>query len=172
MLFFVGIYTLIVLGISQLAPNQGEGFIVKTDNGKHFYQNIGQPFSQDKYFWSRPSAVNYNAAGAGGSNKGPSNPEYLLTVRARIDSFTAHNPGIRTDEIPADLVTASGSGLDPDISVEAARIQVKRISRIRNIPEANLEELILGNTYPGLLNLIGPKKVNVLQLNLALDNLQ
>src|SRR5271156_6741724 len=88
-LFFMGIYTLVILGIAQLATNNGQGFTVDA-NGKRQYENIAQNFSDDKYFWSRPSAVNYNAAGSGGSNKGPSNPDYLATVQARIDSFIVH----------------------------------------------------------------------------------
>ena len=86
-------------------------------NGKVVgYANIGQRFTDDKYFWSRPSAVAYNAAGSGGSNKGPCNPDYLKDVQAHIDSFLAHNPGVRAADIPAELVTYSGSGLDPDLS--------------------------------------------------------
>lgn len=169
LLFFTGVYTVIIWGIAQFSPNKGEGFVIKTEKGKTYYSNIGQKFNEERYFWSRPSAVDYNAAGAGGSNKGPTNPDYLKTVEARADSFLVHHPGIKKVDIPSELLTASGSGLDPDISVAAARIQIKRISKERNIPEANLEELILGNTESALA---GPAKVNVLRLNLALDNLQ
>lgn len=171
MLFFSGVYTVIILGIAWLSPNKGKGEII-ISNGKTYYSNVGQKFTDDKYFYSRPSAVEYNAAGAGGSNKGPSNPAYLATVQARIDTFLVHNPGIKKTEIPSDIVTASGSGLDPHISVQAAAIQVKRIAKIRNIAEANVEQLIISNTEKPLLGLLGTERVNVLRLNLALDNLK
>ncbi len=171
MLFFSGIYTLAVYGIAQFSANNGKGEII-THNGKTFYSNIAQSFTDDKYFYSRPSAVNYNAAGSGGSNKGPSNPVYLAEVQARIDTFLVHNPGIDKSEIPSDLVTASGSGLDPHISVPAANVQVKRIATIRGIAAANIQQLILSNTEKPLLGWFGPARINVLKLNIALDNLK
>lgn len=171
MIFFSGIYTLAVYGIAQFAPNQGKGEII-LHNGKKFYTNIAQNFSDDKYFSSRPSAVGYNAAGSGGSNKGPSNPDYLAEVQARIDTFLAHNPGIPKSEIPSDLVTASGAGLDPNISVQAARVQVKRISSVRGATEDNIQSLISANTEKPLFGLFGPEKINVLKLNISLDNLK
>lgn len=166
-----GIYTLILLGIGKVLPGQGKGEII-THNGKSYYANIGQKFTEDKYFWSRPSAVDYNASGSGGSNKGPNNPELLQAVEARLDTFLAHNPGIAKSEVPVDMVTASGSGLDPNISIQAAKIQVKRIAKVRGIAEGNIEQLILSNTKKPLLGLLGPQKVNVLKLNIALDNLK
>lgn len=162
-----GIYPLIIWGVAQLTPQQGKGEQIEA-NGKKYYSNIGQSFTADQYFYSRPSAVNYHAAGSAGSNKGPSNPDYLAMVQARIDSFLVHNPGIEQKDIPVDLVTASGSGLDPHISVAAAEVQIKRISKIRNIPEANLRELVRTYTQQPAL---GPKTINVLQLNIALDQL-
>jgi K+-transporting ATPase ATPase C chain len=162
-----GIYPLIIWGIAQLTPQQGKGEQIEA-NGKKYYSNIGQSFTADQYFYSRPSAVNYNAAGSAGSNKGPSNADYLAAVQTRIDTFLVHNPGIEKKDIPVDLVTASGSGLDPHISESAAIIQIKRISKIRNIPEANLRELV--RTYTSQ-PVFGPKTVNVLQLNIALDQL-
>ena len=169
LVFFSGIYTLIILGAAKFATNNGKGEIINA-NGKTYYANIGQKFTDDKYFYSRPSAVDYNAAGSSGSNKGPSNPEYLLMVQARIDSFLVHNPGINKSDIPSEMVTASGSGLDPHISVKGATIQIKRISKIRNIPEANLKQLVISNTEKPMLGLFGPEKINVLKLNLELDN--
>lgn len=166
-----GIYTLILLGIGKVLPGQGKGEII-THNGKSYYANIGQKFTEDKYFWSRPSAVDYNASGSGGSNKGPNNPELLQAVEARLDTFLAHNPGIAKSEVPVDMVTASGSGLDLNISIQAAKIQVKRIAKVRGIAEGNIEQLILSNTEKPLLGLLGPQKVNVLKLNIALDNLK
>ncbi len=170
LIFFVGLYSLVLLGIAQLAPNQGKGEIL-IDNGKTYYANIGQLFNQDKYFCSRPSAVTYNAAGSAGSNKGPSNPEYLAEVKSRIDTFLVHNPGIKISEIPSDIVTASGSGLDPHISVQAAKIQVKRIAIIRNLRENDVYQLIDKNIEKPLLGFLGTEKVHVLKLNLALDQL-
>lgn len=167
LVFFCGIYTLTVYGISKLAPS--DLTFVKDEKG--FYENVGQSFTSDKYFNSRPSAVGYNAAGSGGSNKGPSNPHYLAEVQARIDTFVVHNPDIKREEIPSDLVTASGSGIDPHISVQAAKVQVKRIAKVRNISEATINQIIEQQTDKPLLDLFGTEKVNVLKLNLALDNL-
>lgn len=167
--FFSGVYTALIYGIAQFAPNHGKGEIIGY-KGKTFYANIAQNFSADQYFSSRPSAVAYNAAGSAGSNKGPTNPDYLAEVQTRIDTFLVHNPGIDKSEIPSDLVTASGAGLDPHISVQAAKIQVKRIARIRGIPEEKLLQLIAAHTEKPLLGLFGTEKVNVLKLNLAMDN--
>jgi K+-transporting ATPase ATPase C chain len=166
----MGIYTLAVYGIAQFAPNKGKGEII-TLNGKIYYANIGQSFTDDKYFYSRPSAVGYNAAGSGGSNKGPTNPDYLADVQARIDTFLIHNPDVKKSEIPSDLVTASGSGLDPNISVQAAQVQIKRIAKIRGVSEAQLQQLIHSNTESPLFGFLGTEKINVLKLNLSLIKL-
>lgn len=171
LLLFAVVYPVTLWGIAQLSPNSGKGEVIE-HNGKTYYSNIGQSFTDDKYFWSRPSAVDYNAAGSAGSNKGPSNEEYLAQVQARIDSFLGHNPEVNKSEIPVDLITASGSGLDPDFSEQAAKVQVKRIAKIRNIEEAKLLELIDSQTEKPLLGLFGPEKINVLRLNIALDNLK
>ena len=166
-LFFSGIYTTVIWGVAQFSPNQGKGFIVK-QKGIVYYENIGQSFYSDQYFWSRPSAVSYNAAGSCGSNKGPSNEAYLSLVQQRIDTFLVHNPGISKSDVPVDLITASGSGLDPHISPKAALVQIKRIEKTRNLPEAKVQELVqesIDHTF------LGPRTVNVLQLNLKLENL-
>jgi K+-transporting ATPase ATPase C chain len=168
LVFFCGIYTLTVLGISKLVPKNWSF----SKNERGFYENVGQSFTSDKYFNSRPSAVGYNAAGSGGSNKGPSNPDYLAEVQARIDTFLIHNPDIKKEEIPSDLVTASGSGIDPNISVQAAKVQVKRIAKVRNISEASINQIIEQHTEKPLLGIFGTEKINVLKLNLALDNLK
>ncbi|SJN46831.1 K(+)-transporting ATPase subunit C [Sphingobacterium sp. JB170] len=168
--FFTVIYPLAVWGIAQFAPNAGKGEIIE-HNGKKYYSNIGQSFTRDQYFWSRPSAVDYDASGSGGSNKGPSNEEYLTEVKARIDTFLVHNPGIDKSEIPVDLVTASGSGLDPNFSVQAAKVQVKRIAKIRGVDELKLNQLIDEQTEKPLWGIFGPEKINVLKLNIALDEL-
>lgn len=169
--FFSGIYTMAILGIAQLAPNQGKGVIVEQD-GKRYHINVAQAFTKNEYFWPRPSAVEYNAAGSGGSNKGPSNPEYLALVQSRIDTFMLRNTGIAKEDIPSDMVTASGSGLDPNISVAGAKIQVKRIAIARNIPASRILRLIEENTEAPLLGVIGTEKINVLKLNLALNKLK
>ncbi len=156
---FVVLYSAVVWAVALMAPNNGKG-----DN-----RIIGQSFTDDKYFWSRPSAVSYNAAGSAGSNKGPSNPDYLATVQARIDSFKVHNPGVATAEIPVELVTASGSGLDPHISPKAALVQVSRIAKIRNITEERLKNIISQHTEKGFLGIFGTERVNVLSLNKSID---
>ena len=171
LVFFAGVYTAVIWGVAQVAPNGGKGEVV-TVNGKRFYANVGQTFTEDKYFNSRPSAVDYNAAGSGGSNKGPSNPEYLATVQARIDTFLVHNPSIKKKDIPVELVTASGSGLDPDISSKAALVQARRIASARKVTQESVEQLIAKNTEAPLLGMFGPEKVNVLKLNIALDQIK
>lgn len=166
-----GLYTIMVYSIAQLVPGKGKGTMIE-GNGKSYYANIGQSFTEDKYFNGRPSAVQYNAAGSGGSNKAAGDTAYLRQVQARVDTFLAHNPGIAKAQIPVELVTASGSGLDPDISPKAARVQVKRIAAIRNITEQQLDALIAQHTQGPLLGIFGPSRINVLQLNLALDQLK
>jgi potassium-transporting ATPase KdpC subunit len=168
--FFSGVYTLAVYGVAQFAPNQGKGETIQYgDKGGYGFTNVGQSFTDDKYFYSRPSAVNYNAAGSAGSNKGPSNPDYLAQVQARIDTFLSHNPGIEKARIPADLVTASGSGLDPHISLQAALVQVPRIAKVRGISEEKVTGMVNDFTEHPLLGFMGPSQVHVLKLNIALD---
>lgn len=165
------IYPLVVAGIATLTPGGGKGETV-TVNGKVVgYKLVGQKFTEDRYFNSRPSAVDYNAAGSAGSNKGPSNPDYLKAVQARIDTFLVHNPGVRKDDIPAELVTASGSGLDPDLSPAGAKIQIARIAKVRGISADRLNQLVDDHTEGPLLGLFGPATVNVLALNVALDQI-
>lgn len=166
------LYPLFIAGVAAMAPGGGDGVTVKRNGKVVGYENIAQAFTDDKYFQPRPSAVNYNAAGSGGSNKGATNSEYLQAVQSRIDSFMVHNPGVNRKDIPAELVTASGSGLDPDLSPEAAKIQVKRVAALRSIPEGILLELVDGHTKKPLLGVLGPAKVNVLKLNIALDELK
>lgn len=172
LIFFSGIYTVLIWAIAQAVPAKGQGVTVSANGKVVGYALEGQNFTQDKYFYSRPSAGGYNAAASSGSNYGPSNPDYLKLVSARVDTFLVHNPGIRKEDIPSEMVTASGSGLDPDISPEAAKIQVKRIAAIRGITEDKLTVLVEGNTEKPLLGLLGTSKVNVLKLNIALDALK
>lgn len=169
--FFIGIYSLLILGAAQFAPGKGKGETVTAGNRVVGWKLLGQKFTNDKYFQSRPSAVDYNAAGAGGSNKGPSNPDYLEQVQERIDSFLVHNPSVKKTDIPSDLVTASGAGLDPHISVQGATVQVNRIAAIRKIPAEKVNALVEKSIEAPLAGLFGTKKVNVLQLNIELDKL-
>lgn len=173
LLFFCVIYTAAVWGGAWFgAPNHGRGETV-TANGKVVgYALVGQKFTDDKYFNSRPSAVDYNAAGSCGSNKGPSNPDYLAAVKERIDTFLVHNPSVKKEQIPSELVTASGSGLDPDLSPAAALIQVNRIAAQRNIAADKLVALVNSHTVRPAFGFFGVPKVNVLLLNIALDNLK
>ena len=169
-IFFSVIYPFTIWAIAQFSPNAGKGEIVEYKGAK-YYSNIGQTFKEDKYFWSRPSAVDYNGAGSGASNKGPSNEAYLAEVKGRIDTFLLHNPGVNKSEIPVDLVTTSGSGLDPNFSVQSAKVQVKRIAKIRGVEESKLNQLVAEQTEKPLLGMFGPEKINVLKLNIALDQL-
>ena len=137
-----GLYPLLISAIGKLAPGGGDGLTL-TVNGKVVgYANVGQKFTKDKYFWGRPSAVDYHADGSGGSNKGPNNPDYLKDVKSRIDTFLKHNPDVKREEIPAEMVTASGSGLDPDISPAAAKVQVARVAKIRNLSADKVTALV------------------------------
>lgn len=165
------VYPILIAGIGMLAPGNGKGVTVSEHGLKVGYENIGQKFTKDNYFQGRPSAIDYNAAGSCGSNKGASNPDYLAVVKARIDTFLVHNPDIKKSEIPSDLVTASGSGLDPNISVEAAMIQVPRVAKIRNRNEKEIIKLIESQIERPLLGIFGTTKINVLKLNIALNTL-
>jgi K+-transporting ATPase ATPase C chain len=165
------IYPSLVAAIGRFSPGKGRG-TTETVNGKAVgYTEIGQKFDQDKYFWGRPSAVAFNAAGSAGSNKGPGNPDYLKDVQTKIDTFLIRNPGIQKEDIPAELVTYSGSGLDPDISPKGAYIQVARIAKTRNISEEKIQALVDQHIQKSLLGVLGPDKVNVLKLNIDLDKM-
>lgn len=170
------VYPLAVAGVARTAfPAQADGSLVLQDDKVVGSTLIGQNFSDPKYFWGRPSATGpmpYNAAASAGSNQGPLNPALVDAVKARIEALRAADTG-NTDPVPADLVTASGSGLDPHISPAAARWQVPRIARARGLPAERLQELVAQHTEPPLFfGLIGEPRVNVLALNLALDALQ
>lgn len=168
-LLCAGIFPLVIAFIGKTTSGHGKGVTLSHNGRVVGYERIGQKFTDDKYFQGRPSAVDYNAAGSGGSNKSTSNPDYLALVQERIDTFLAHNPGVDKKDIPSDLVTASGSGLDPHISLAAAMVQVKRVASVRHIPESTLVDLIKKNTEN---NPFGPIVVHVLKLNIALDELQ
>ena len=167
---FAVIYPLSIYGIAQFAPNKGKGETISVNGKVVGYQKIGQKFDKSNYFWGRPSAVDYNAAGSAGSNKGPSNAEYLALVQKRIDTFLIAHPYLKKGEIPADMVTASGSGLDPNISPQGALIQVKRIAKERNLAEAKVKALV--ESKINTPTVMGTPTVNVLELNVALDELK
>lgn|SRR5689334_3688360 len=169
--FFMGVYTLLILTGAQLAPAKGKGETVTVDNKIVGWKLLGQKFTADKYFWSRPSAVDYNAASSGGSNKGPTNPDYLKQVQDRIDTFLVHNPDIKKEEIPSDLVTASGAGLDPHISVQGAYVQANRIAKVRRLSVEQVNALVKEHIEAPLAGLFGTQRINVLQLNIDLDKL-
>ena len=128
---------------------------------------MGQQFSDVKYFWGRPSAVEYNGGGSGGSNMGASNPDYLKVVDMRIDKFLESHPYIERGDLPSELVTASGSGLDPHISPEAAEVQIRRVADARKIDEKRIMEIVISNTHKPL---VGEPYINVLELNISLDS--
>lgn len=167
-----GIYPLIVAFAGGFSKGQGGGEKIEKNGKVVGYARLGQNFSEPQYFWGRPSAVGYNAAGSGGSNKGPSNPDYLKQVSDRIDTLLKYNPGLQKADIPAEMVTASGSGLDPNISPQGAEIQIKRIAAYRKINEATVANLVQKYTEGPYLGLFGPSTVNVLRLNLALDEIK
>ncbi|MEO5911578.1 MAG: potassium-transporting ATPase subunit KdpC [Pelobium sp.] len=165
------IYPVAIYGLAQLQKDKGEGAKIMVDGKVVGYQQIGQAFNQTKYFHSRPSAVDYNGAGSGGSNKGPTNPTYLADVQERIVAFEKENPTVKKSEIPSEMVTASGSGLDPQISLQAALVQIDRIASVRNIDKEKVKKLVVDVEEKPLLGLFGPSTVNVLILNTQLDTL-
>lgn len=172
MLIFGGAYPLLVAGIGKLTPGGGDGQTLEKNGKVVGFTNVGQKFTEDRYFNGRPSAVDYNAAGSGGSNKATSNPEYLKNIQQRIDTFLVHNPTISKKDIPVELVTASGSGLDPNLSPDGAYVQINRIAKARNLNPNDLKTLVEKHVQKPLLGMFGPAKVNVLEMNLALDKMQ
>lgn len=165
------LYPLFIRGIAYFSKGSGDGAETFYKGKVVGFELIGQSFTSDKYFQGRPSAVNYNAAGSGGSNKSIYNPDYMKVMKARADTLLVHNPGIKRSEIPVELITASGSGLDPDISPEAAYIQVNRIAKVRGIQKEMIQKLIEKMTIKPLFGILGPEKVNVLKINIELDKL-
>jgi K+-transporting ATPase ATPase A chain len=167
------LYPLVITGIAQAVfPVQADGNLIYQDGRVAGSALIGQPFTSPKYFWGRLSAtsvVPYNSAVSSGSNIGPTNPALIDEVNARVDALHAADPG-NTRPIPVDLVTSSGSGLDPEISVAAANYQIPRIARERNLTESDVAALIAQQTVRPQFGLLGETRVNVLKLNLALDD--
>ncbi len=166
------IYPLVVTGIAQVGfPLQANGSQIVKDGEVVGSRLIGQAFDDPKYFWGRPSATSpfpYNAGSSSGSNLSPTNPDLVKAVQARVEVLRAADPG-NTAPIPVDLVTASGSGLDPDISPAAALYQVTRVARARMLDPQAVRQLVDQHTEGRFLGLLGEPRVNVLLLNLALD---
>jgi len=167
-------YPLLVTGLAQAVfPVQANGSLLAKDGKPIGSALIGQPFTASKYFWGRPSATvpqAYNGSASNGSNLGPTNPALADAVRQRIAALQAADPG-NTAPIPVDLVTASGSGLDPEISPAAAQYQLARVARARGLPLAEVQALVARCTRGRQLGVLGEPRVNVLELNLALDAL-
>jgi K+-transporting ATPase ATPase C chain len=168
-----GIYPALVTGIAQAVfPKQANGSFISDKSGREIGSTqIGQPFSDPKYFWPRPSSATdfaYNSMGSSGSNSGPTNPDYLKTVGDRVKAL--RDTGV-TGIIPADLVQASASGLDPHISPESARLQVARVAKARGLSEDMLMKAVARATQDRQLGFLGAPRVNVLELNLELDRL-
>ena len=171
-IFFSVFYILILWIFAQFAgPNKGNAEVL-TLNGKVVgAANVGQMFTEDIYFWGRPSCAGdgYDASSSAGSNKGPTNEEYLAEVEARVGTFLLHHPYLQRKEVPAEMVTASASGLDPDITPASAYVQVKRVAEARGLDEVAVRNIVDKTIEKPLLGLFGTEKVNVLKLNIALD---
>jgi potassium-transporting ATPase KdpC subunit len=168
------VYPLVVTGVGQAVfRTQANGSIIESDRRAVGSRLLGQPFSSPKYFWSRPSATGpqpYNAGASSGSNQGPINPALETAVKERIAALRAVDP-TNTAPVPVDLVTASGSGLDPHISPASAEYQVKRVARERQMSEADVRAQVENATEGRTFGILGEPRVNVLELNLALDAL-
>ena len=165
-------YPAVVTAVAQLVfPRQANGSLLVRDGKVVGSALIGQPFDDPKYFWGRPSATSpfpYNAASSSASNQGPTNPALYDAVKSRVDALRAADPG-NTAPVPVDLVTASGSGLDPHISPAAALYQVGRVAKARKLDESAVRQLVGEHTEGRQLGVLGEPRVNVLTLNLALD---
>ncbi|QSI33868.1 potassium-transporting ATPase subunit KdpC [Variovorax sp. RKNM96] len=166
------IYPMAVTGAAKAVfPKEAAGSLIVLDGTTVGSKLIGQNFSDPKHFWGRPSATApqpYNASASGGANQGPLNPALTDAIKARVEALRAADPG-NTAPVPVDLVTASASGLDPDISPAAAHYQAARIARVRGVPVDQINALIEKSTQGALWGLLGESRVNVLALNLALD---
>ncbi len=169
------VYPFAVTGIAQLLfPDQAAGSLVTAGGEPVGSRVIGQSFSDPKYFWSRPSATSpqpYNAIASSGSNQGPLNPALADAIKTRVEALKAADPA-NTLPVPVDLVTASASGLDPEISIAAANYQAARVARVRGIAPEQVQALIASHARGRLLGLVGEPRINVLELNLALDTLR
>jgi K+-transporting ATPase ATPase C chain len=165
-------YPLLMVGVARIAPKRADGDIVARNGKAVGSREIGQSFTSKMFFHGRPSASDYDAMKSGGSNLGPDSPKLLLEVQARIKALKKENPGLKTDQIPVELVTSSASGLDPNISQESALLQVPRIAVATHVPQATLREIVKKNTHGRFLGIFGQPTVNVLDLNIRLVDLQ
>lgn len=171
-IFFSVFYVLVLWLFAQLAsPNKGNAEIAVVNGKVVGAANVGQMFTKDIYFWGRPSMAGngYDATSSAGSNKGPANDEYLNEIKVRIDTFLIHHPYLSRKDIPAEMVTASASGLDPDITPQCAYIQIKRVAKARKMDENKITEIVNKSIEKPFLGLFGTEKINVLKLNIALD---
>jgi potassium-transporting ATPase KdpC subunit len=169
------VYPLVVTGIAQLIfPHQANGSLIFKNSNAVGSSLIGQSFNSPKYFWSRPSATSpmpYNGANSSGSNLGPLNPALIENIKARAAKLKSADPENKTN-IPVDLATSSGSGLDPDISSAAAEYQISRVAKARDINEIEVRNLVVKFSKGRQLGVLGEPRINVLELNLALDALE
>lgn len=167
-----GAYNLLLWGFGQVAfAAQAEGSLIRRSDGTIIGSRlIAQKFTRREYFHPRPSAVDYNAASTGGSNYGPSNPDHLKAVRERLDAITAQE-NVGASEVPSEMVTASGGGMDPHIPPAAAELQAARVAAARAVPLERVQKLIRSHTELPTLGFFGRARVNVLELNLALDEM-
>ncbi|MEY8350046.1 K(+)-transporting ATPase subunit C [Bacillus cereus] len=167
------VYPLLVTGIAQaVMKDNADGSLIYNEKNEVIGSKlIGQNFTDPRYFHGRVSSIEYKAEASGSNNYAPSNPDLVKRVEKNVADWKEKNPSVPVTEVPMDLVTNSGSGLDPDISPEAAYVQVDRISKLTNIPKGKLNQLIKGQTEGAALGLFGEDRVNVLKLNLELQKL-
>ncbi len=168
------IYQLVITGIAQLVmPHQASGSLIYNSKNQVIGSElIGQQFKDPQFFQGRVSSVDYNANGSGSSNLAPSNPALMERMKASIEEWKKQNPDVPVSSLPMDLITNSGSGLDPDISPAAALAQVPRISKLTGVSQDKLQALITQNTNPPQLGMLGDSAVNVLKLNIGLEQLK
>jgi potassium-transporting ATPase KdpC subunit len=170
--FFAVCYILILWIFAKVAsPNEGNAEVAMLNGKVVGASNVGQSFTKDIYFWGRPSSAGegYDAANSSGSNKGPTDKEYLDEVEARIDTFLVHHPYLTRKDVPAEMVTGSGSGLDPDITPACAYVQVKRVADARGMREEAVRAIVDRLIEKPFMRLFGTTKINVLKLNIALE---
>ena len=171
MLLFGGGYHVVLWALGRVAfPSQVEGSLIRRADGTVIGSRlIAQAFTRPEYFHPRPSGVDYNAASTGGTNYGPSNPDHLKTVQERLDGVTALEK-VPASQVPSEMVTASGGGMDPHIPPAAAELQATRVAAARGVAVDRVRDLIQAHTEPPFLGFLGRARVNVLELNLALDD--
>jgi len=169
MVLFGGVYHGVVWAIGRIFPSQAEGSLIRRPDGSIIGSSlIAQNFARPEYFHSRPSGVDYNAASTGGTNYGPSNPDHLKAVRERLDAALA-SENVGAAQVPSEMITAGGGGLDPHLPPRALDIQVQRVARARGIDASRIRNLLASHIEPPTFGIFGRERANVLELNLALD---